>query len=308
MKIYNDITELIGNTKLFYISKYCKKHNIKAKICAKLECTNPAGSIKDRAAYNMIIDAEAKGKLKPGAVIIEPTSGNTGIGLAAIGRSRGYRVILTMPDTMSIERRNLLKAYGAEVVLTEGSKGMNGAIAKAKELASELENSFIPDQFNNEANLAAHFQTGAEIWNDTDGKVKAFVAGVGTGGTLSGVSAYLKQQNSDIKIVGVEPASSPMITEGKAAPHKIQGIGANFVPGNFKSERCDEIICIENEEAYQTGKEIAECEGILIGISGGAAICAARKLAERGGFDGEIIVAVAPDSGEHYLSVPDYLI
>ena len=189
MKIYNDITELIGNTKLFYVSKYCKKYNVKAKICAKLECTNPAGSIKDRAAYNMIIDAEAKGKLKPGAVIIEPTSGNTGIGLAAIGRARGYRVILTMPDTMSIERRNLLKAYGAEVVLTEGSKGMNGAIAKAKELASELENSFIPDQFNNEANWAAHFQTGAEIWNDTDGKVKAFVAGVGTGGTLSGVSA-----------------------------------------------------------------------------------------------------------------------
>jgi cysteine synthase A len=213
-----------------------------------------------------------------------------------------------MPDTMSIERRNLLKAYGAEVVLTDGSKGMNGAIEKANELAKEIENSFIPDQFNNEANPAAHYRTGDEIWRDTDGKVKAFVAGVGTGGTLSGVSVYLKKQNPDIKIVGVEPASSPMISEGKASPHKIQGIGANFVPANFKSDRCDEIICITNEEAYEAGREVAECEGILVGISSGASLAAARKLSERGEYDGEIIVVVAPDSGEHYLSVPDYLI
>jgi len=309
MNIFNSITELIGNTKLLYLSNYCEKHGIKAKICLKLEYSNPAGSIKDRAAYYMIKSAEEKGMLKEGSVIIEPTSGNTGIGLAAIGRSRGYKVILTMPDTMSIERRNLLKAYGAEVVLTEGSKGMNGAIEKATELSNEIENSFIPSQFDNPANPLAHFETtGPEIWRDTDGQVKAFVAGIGTGGTLSGTANYLKFQNPSIYVVGVEPASSPMLTKNTSGSHKIQGIGANFIPSNYDNEVCDEIYDIENEEAYEAGREVAECEGILIGISGGAAVVAARKFAERGGLDGEIIVAIAPDSGEHYLSVPEYLI
>lgn len=309
MNIYNTITELIGNTKLLYLSNYCAKHGIKAKLCVKLECTNPAGSIKDRAAYYMIKTAEEKGILKEGSVIIEPTSGNTGIGLAAIGRARGYKVILTMPDTMSVERRNLLKAYGAELVLTEGSKGMSGAIEKAKELAKEMENSFIPSQFDNPANPIAHYETtGPEIWNDTDGQVKAFVAGIGTGGTLSGTANYLKLQNPNIFILGVEPASSPMITKNVSGAHKIQGIGANFIPDNYDPDICDEIVCIENEEAYKAGREVAECEGVLIGISGGAAVCAAKKLADTGKFDNEIIVAIAPDSGEHYLSVDDYLI
>lgn len=309
MRIYNGITELIGNTKLVYLKNYCEYHNINAKLCLKLEAHNPAGSVKDRAAYYMIKDAEDRGLLKKGAVIIEPTSGNTGIGLAAIGRSKGYRVILTMPDTMSAERRNLLKAYGAELVLTEGALGMKGAIDKANALANEIPNSFIPSQFENPANSLAHYQTtGPEIWNDTEGLVKAFVAGIGTGATLSGTAKYLKEMNSDITIVGVEPASSPLISSGIAGAHKLQGIGANFIPKNYDAKYCDKIITVTNEEAYETGREVAEKEGILIGISSGAALCGAKKLCQSGDFDGEIVVSIAADSGEHYLSVPDYLI
>lgn len=309
MKIYNGITELVGNTKLVYLESYCEKYGINAKICLKLESSNPAGSVKDRAALYMIKDAEAKGLLKKGATIIEPTSGNTGIGLAAIGRSRGYKVILTMPDTMSIERVNLLKAYGAELVLTDGKLGMKGAIEKANELHSQIEGSFIAGQFDNPANANAHYETtGPEIWNDTDGKVRAFVAGVGTGATLSGTGKFLKEKNKDITVCAVEPAASPMLSEGIAAPHKLQGIGANFVPDNFKREYCDEVITVTNEEAYETGREVAELEGILIGISSGAALCGAKKLAKSRNLDGEIIVAIAADSGEHYLSVENYIL
>ena len=309
MKIYNGITELVGNTRLVYLQNYCTKNNIKAKICVKLENTNPAGSVKDRAAMYMINDAEKKGMLKSGSTIIEPTSGNTGIGLAAIGRARGYKVILTMPDTMSIERRNLLKAYGATLVLTDGSLGMKGAIEKALELKEEISDSYIPSQFDNPANALAHYETtGPEIWNDTGGEVAAFVAGVGTGATVSGTGKYLKEQNSSVIVAAVEPASSPMISKGVSASHKIQGIGANFVPANYCSEYVDEIITVTNDEAYAAGREVAELEGILIGISSGANVAAALKLANKYPLDDKIIVCIAADSGEHYLSVENYLV
>ncbi len=309
MKIYNGITELVGNTRLVYLQNYCTKNNIKAKICVKLENTNPAGSVKDRAAMYMINDAEKKGMLKSGSTIIEPTSGNTGIGLAAIGRARGYKVILTMPDTMSIERRNLLKAYGATLVLTDGSLGMKGAIEKALELKEEISDSYIPSQFDNPANALAHYETtGPEIWNDTGGEVAAFVAGVGTGATVSGTGKYLKEQNSSVIVAAVEPASSPMISKGVSASHKIQGIGANFVPANYCSEYVDEVITVTNDEAYAAGREVAELEGILIGISSGANVAAALKLANKYPLDDKIIVCVAADSGEHYLSVENYLV
>ena len=309
LNIYSGIESLVGNTKLFYLGNYCKSRGVKAKLCVKLESGNPAGSVKDRAALYMIKDAERRGILKKGSVIIEPTSGNTGIGLAAIGRARGYRVILTMPDTMSIERRNLLSAYGAEIILTEGRLGMKGAIDKADELSRTFPDSFIPGQFDNPANTMAHTETtGPEIWRDTDGTIAAFVAGIGTGATLSGTAKYLKSRNPGIHTVGVEPLESPMITEGIAGPHKIQGIGANFVPGNYDTGYCDEIIKISGEEAYSCGREVARTEGILIGITSGAAVCAAEKLAEKGIYNEKIIVAVAADSGEHYLSVKDYLL
>ncbi len=313
MKIYNSIEELVGNTKLFYIKRYCDAKNISAKICLKLESANPAGSIKDRAALYMINEAEKQGKLSKGSVIIEPTSGNTGIGLAAIGRAKGYRVVLTMPDSMSAERRNLLAAYGAEIHLTPGKDGMKGAIAEAEAIKSDFEKNgikcIIPGQFDNPANIMAHFETtGPEIWRDTDGEVAAFVAGIGTGGTLSGTAKYLKSQNKNICTVGVEPEASPMITKGESGAHKLQGIGANFVPDNFLPEYCDEVITVSNEAAYEAGQNVAKTEGILIGISGGAALSAAEELVRRGGYDGKIIVVIAPDSGEHYLSVQGYFV
>lgn len=309
MKIYNGAAELIGNTPLVYIENFCRTNGIDAKILLKLESYNPAGSAKDRVALAMITDAENKGILKSGGVIIEPTSGNTGIGLASIGTAKGYRVILTMPDTMSVERRNLLKAYGAELVLTPGAEGMSGAIKKAEELCASIEGAFIPGQFDNSANPQMHYKTtGPEIWRDTDGKIDAFIAGIGTGGTLSGCAAYLKGQNGNILTVGVEPAESPLITEGKAGPHKIQGIGANFIPKNYDSAVVDRIMDIDGASAYAIGRKIAKAEGILIGISGAAAISAAVRLVEAGGWEGKTIVCVIPDSGEHYLSTPDYLI
>ncbi len=311
MRIYESIESLVGETKLFYIKRYCENKGIKAKICVKLECQNPAGSIKDRAALYMISEAEKNGSLTEGATIIEPTSGNTGIGLAAIGRAKGYKVILTMPATMSIERRNLLAAYGAEIVLTDGSLGMKGSIAEAEKirdrLVSEGKKCFIPGQFDNPSNIQAHFDTtGPEIWKDTDGELAAFVAGVGTGGTFSGTSKFLKSKNPYVYTVGVEPMNSQMIAKGCAGAHKLQGIGANFLPKNYLPEFCDEIIPISDEEAYKTGREIAKFEGILIGISGSAAVAAAAKLSEKSAYDGKIIVTVAPDSGEHYLSVDGY--
>lgn len=305
MPIYNKITDLIGGTPILALGNIKAEHNLNADILAKLEYFNPAGSVKDRIAKAMIDDAEAKGLLKEGSVIIEPTSGNTGIGLASVAASRGYRLIITMPETMSIERRNLMKAYGAELVLTEGSKGMKGAIAKAEELAKEIPDSFIPSQFTNPANPAIHEKTtGVEIWNDTDGKVDIFVAGVGTGGTLSGVGAYLKSQNPNVKIVAVEPSSSPVLSEGKAGPHKIQGIGAGFVPETLNTEIYDEVITVENEDAFATGREIARAEGILVGISSGASVWAAIQLAKRPENKGKKIVALLPDTGERYLSTP----
>ncbi len=305
MKVYEKITDLIGGTPLLRLGNYSKDNALEADILVKLEYFNPAGSVKDRIARAMIEDAEEKGLLKPGSVIIEPTSGNTGIGLAAVASSKGYKVILTMPETMSIERRNLLKAYGAQLVLTEGAKGMKGAIAKAEELAKETEGSFIPGQFVNPANPAAHIATtGPEIWNDTDGKVDIFVAGVGTGGTLSGVGGYLKSQNPDVKVVAVEPAGSPVLSKGTPGPHKIQGIGAGFVPDTLNTEIYDEIITVENEEAFAAGKALARREGILVGISSGAALHAATVLAKRPENKGKTIVALLPDTGERYLSTP----
>ncbi len=305
MKVYNKITDLIGGTPLLKLGNYSKLNGLDAEIYAKLEYFNPAGSVKDRIAKAMLDDAEEKGVLKPGAVIIEPTSGNTGIGLAAVAASRGYRTILTMPETMSVERRNLLKAYGAELVLTEGAKGMKGAIEKANELAKEIPGSFIPSQFTNPANPKTHIQTtGPEIWNDTDGKVDIFVAGVGTGGTVSGVGEYLKSQNPNVKIVAVEPAGSPVLSKGVSGPHKIQGIGAGFVPDTLNTAIYDEVITVENDDAFATGKLIARTEGVLVGISSGAAVFAAAQLAKRPENKGKIIVALLPDTGDRYLSTP----
>ncbi len=304
-KIYKAITELVGNTPLLELTNYESANNLEATVLAKLEYFNPAGSVKDRIAIAMVDDAEKTGKLKKGSVIIEPTSGNTGIGLASVAASRGYRIIITMPETMSIERRNLLKAYGAELVLTDGAQGMKGAIAKAHELAAEIEGSFIPSQFTNPANPAYHrATTGPEIWNDTDGKVDIFVAGVGTGGTLSGVGEYLKSKKPEVKIVAVEPASSPVLSEGRAGAHKIQGIGAGFVPETLNTEIYDEIIKVENDDAFAKGKEIARTEGMLVGISSGAAVWAATEIAKRPENKGKTIVALLPDTGERYLSTP----
>lgn len=305
MRVYRKITDLIGGTPLLELTNYEKANELNAKIYAKLEYFNPAGSVKDRIAKAMLDDAEEKGLLKPGAVIIEPTSGNTGIGLASVAASRGYKVILTMPETMSVERRTLLKAYGAELVLTEGAKGMPGAIAKAKELAERTPNSYIPSQFTNPANPAVHLKTtGPEIWADTDGKVDIFVAGVGTGGTLSGVGAYLKSQNPNVKVVAVEPATSPVLSGGKAGPHKIQGIGAGFVPDTLNTDIYDEILPVQNEDAFATGRALARSEGVLVGISSGAAVFAAAQLAKRPENAGKVIVALLPDTGERYLSTP----
>ena len=305
MKTYDRITDLIGKTPLLKLTNYGKLKELGAAIYGKLEYFNPAGSVKDRIAKAMIDDAEAKGVLKPDSVIIEPTSGNTGIGLAAVAASRGYKIILTMPETMSIERRNLLKAYGAELVFTEGAKGMKGAIAKAQELAAETPNNFIPSQFTNAANPTAHrHTTGPEIWQDTDGKVDIFVAGVGTGGTVSGVGDYLKSQNPNVKVVAVEPAGSPVLSKGTPGPHKIQGIGAGFVPDTLNTKVYDEIITVENEDAFETGRTLARKEGLLVGISSGAAVWAATELAKRPENKGKIIVALLPDTGERYLSTP----
>ena len=305
MKTYERITDLIGGTPLLKLTNYINDNDLGADVYGKLEYFNPAGSVKDRIARAMIDDAEAKGALKPDSVIIEPTSGNTGIGLAAVAASRGYKVILTMPETMSIERRKLLKAYGAEIVLTDGAKGMKGAIAKAQELAAETPNSFIPSQFTNKANPAAHFKTtGPEIWDDTDGKVDIFVAGVGTGGTLSGVGEYLKSRNPNVKVVAVEPAGSPVLSKGTPGPHKIQGIGAGFVPDTLNTGIYDEIITVENEDAFATGRALARREGLLVGISSGAAVFAAAQLAKRPENKGKLIVALLPDTGERYLSTP----
>lgn len=303
-KIHNNVAELVGGTPLVKVSRLSKKLEAdNATILAKLEYFNPAGSVKDRVAKNMIEDAEAKGVLKEGSTIIEPTSGNTGIGLAAVGTSKGYRVILTMPETMSVERRNLLKAYGAEIVLTDGAKGMKGAIAKADELNQEIENSVILGQFVNPANPEIHFNTtGPEIWEDTDGKVDIFVAGVGTGGTVTGVGKYLKSKNPDVKVVAVEPETSPVLSKGVAGPHKIQGIGAGFVPDILDTEVYDEIIPVANEDAFATGNAVAKTEGILVGISSGAALYAATQLAKRPENKGKTIVALLPDTGERYLS------
>lgn len=305
MKTYNNITELVGKTPLLRLTNYIRENSLEADIYGKLEYFNPAGSVKDRIAKAMIEDAEAKGLLHPDSVIIEPTSGNTGIGLAAVAASKGYRVILTMPETMSVERRNLLKAYGAQLVLTEGPKGMKGAIAKADELAKETPHSFIPSQFTNPANPAAHFATtGPEIWEDTDGKVDIFVAGVGTGGTISGVGEFLKSKNPDIKVIAVEPATSPVLSKGVSGPHKIQGIGAGFVPETLDTKIYDEIIPVENEDAFRTGAAIARREGVLVGISSGAAVWAATELAKRPENKGKLIVVLLPDTGDRYLSTP----
>ncbi|MDE6726102.1 MAG: cysteine synthase A [Ruminiclostridium sp.] len=305
MKVYEKITDLVGGTPLLRLSNLIAKNNLEADILAKLEYFNPAGSVKDRIAKAMIDEAEEKGLLKPNSVIIEPTSGNTGIGLASAAASRGYRIILTMPETMSVERRNLLKAYGAELVLTEGSKGMKGAIEKANELAKEIPDSFIPGQFVTPANPAAHLaSTGPEIWNDTEGKVDIFVAGVGTGGTVSGVGKYLKSKNPDVKIVAVEPAGSPVLSKGTPGKHGIQGIGAGFVPDTLDTGIYDEIITVENEDAFETGRVLAKQEGVLVGISSGAAVFAAMELAKRTENKGKVIVALLPDTGDRYLSTP----
>lgn len=303
MAIYNNVTELIGKTPILKLNNFSKSEGVAANIFAKLEYFNPAGSVKDRIANAMISDAEAKGELKPGATIIEPTSGNTGIGLASVGTAKGYKVILTMPETMSVERRNLVKAYGAEVVLTEGAKGMKGAIEKANELKDATPGAVILGQFVNPANPKAHYETtGPEIWADTEGKVDAFIAGVGTGGTLSGVGKYLKEQNPDVKIFAVEPETSPVLSEGHGGSHKIQGIGAGFVPDTLNTSVYDEVIPVPNEAAFETGNKIAKTEGILVGISSGAAVWAAEQLAARDEFKGKNIVVLLPDTGDRYLS------
>ena len=305
MKTYDTITDLIGSTPLLKLNRFAAAENLGAEVYAKLEHFNPAGSVKDRIAYAMITDAEKNGALKPGSVIIEPTSGNTGIGLAAVAAARGYRIIIVMPETMSVERRQLMKAYGAELVLTEGAKGMKGAIAKAQELAAQTPDSFIPGQFTNPANPSAHrATTGPEIWNDTDGTVDIFVAGVGTGGTLTGVGEYLKSQNPNVKVVAVEPAGSPVLSKGVAGAHKIQGIGAGFVPDTLNTKIYDEIITVENEDAFATGRELAHKEGLLVGISSGAAVWAAARLAKRPENQGKRIVVLLPDTGDRYLSTP----
>ena len=302
-KVYTSVTELIGRTPLIELKNIEKKNSLNATVVAKLEYFNPAGSVKDRIAKAMIEDAEAKGVLKEGATIIEPTSGNTGIGLASVATAKGYRTILTMPETMSIERRNLLKAYGAEIVLTDGSKGMSGAIAKAEELKNEIDGAVILGQFVNPANPETHFKTtGPEIWADTEGKVDIFVAGVGTGGTLSGTGKYLKSQNPDVKVVAVEPETSPVLSEGHGGPHKIQGIGAGFVPETLDTQIYDEIVKVPNEAAFETANQIAKTEGILVGISSGASLWAALQLAQRPENEGKTIVAIFPDTGERYLS------
>ncbi len=304
-RIFKNVTELIGRTPLLEVSNFSKESDVKANIIAKLEYFNPAGSVKDRIAAAMIKDAEENGLLKEDSVIIEPTSGNTGIGLASIAASKGYRIILTMPETMSVERRNLLQAYGAELVLTEGAKGMKGAIEKAEELAKEIPNAFIPGQFVNPTNPKIHFETtGPEILEDTDGNIDYFVAGVGTGGTISGVGKYLKSKNPNIKIVAVEPKSSPVLSEGTAGPHKIQGIGAGFVPKTLDTEIYDEIITVENDDAFATGRLFGKTEGVLVGISSGAALFAATQIAKREGNEGKNIVVLLPDTGDRYLSTP----
>ena len=304
-KIYTSADQLIGHTPLLELTHIEKNNGLEAKVLAKLEYLNPAGSVKDRIAKAMLDDAEAKGLLKPDSVIIEPTSGNTGIGLASVAAARGYRIIIVMPETMSVERRQLMKAYGAELVLTEGAKGMKGAIAKADELAKELPNSFIPGQFVNPANPAAHkATTGPEIWEDTDGKVDIFVAGVGTGGTITGTGSYLKEQDPNVKVVAVEPASSPVLSKGTAGAHKIQGIGAGFVPDVLDTKVYDEIIAVENEDAFAAGKLVGQSEGVLVGISAGAAVWAAIELAKRPENEGKTIVVLLPDTGDRYLSTP----
>jgi len=305
MSVYKSVLELVGHTPLVELTNFEKANHLEAKILAKLEYFNPAGSVKDRIAKAIIEDAEKSGKLKPGSVIIEPTSGNTGIGLASVAAAKGYRLIITMPETMSIERRNLMKAYGAELVLTDGSKGMKGAIEKADELAQKIPDSLIAGQFVNPVNPHTHKETtGPEIWKDTDGKVDIFVAGVGTGGTISGVGAYLKSKNPDIKIVAVEPATSPVLSKGTAGAHKIQGIGAGFVPDTLDTNIYDEIIAVENDDAFATGKQFPKQEGILVGISSGAALWAAKELAQRPENKGKTIVALLPDTGDRYLSTP----
>ena len=304
-KISKSLTDLIGNTPLLELTNFNKANNLQATLIAKLEYFNPAGSVKDRIAKAMIEDAESKGLLHPGSVIIEPTSGNTGIGLASVAAARGYRIILTMPETMSVVRRNLLKAYGAELVLTEGPKGMKGAIARADELAAETPNSFIPGQFTNPANPAVHKKTtGPEIWNDTNGKVDFFIAGIGTGGTITGVGEYLKERNPNVKIIAVEPADSPILSEGRAGPHKIQGIGAGFIPATLNTAVYDEIITIKNEEAFEVARALSKPEGLLVGISSGAATAAGLKIAQRPENKGKVIVVLLPDTGERYLSTP----
>ncbi len=305
MRTFDKITDLIGGTPLLKLNSYSIQKELDATIFAKLEYFNPAGSVKDRIAKAMLEDAEEKGLLKPDTIIIEPTSGNTGIGLAAVAASKGYKIILTMPETMSIERRDLLKAYGAQLVLTEGAKGMKGAIERANELAEENPNSFIPSQFTNEANPAVHFKTtGPEIWLDTDGKVDILVAGVGTGGTISGAGAYLKAQNPNIKVIAVEPVGSPILSKGIAGPHKIQGIGAGFVPEILNTEIYDEVFAVENEDAFETGRLLAQKEGLLVGISSGAAVFAAADIAKRPENKEKIIVVILPDTGERYLTTP----
>lgn len=305
MAVYTSIDQLIGNTPLLELSNIEKNLNLKAKVLVKLEYFNPAGSVKDRIAKAMLDDAEAAGKLNKDSVIIEPTSGNTGVGLASVAAARGYRLIITMPETMSVERRLLMKAYGAELVLTDGAKGMKGAIAKAEELTAEIPNSFIAGQFTNPANPQAHIKTtGPEIWNDTEGKVDVFVAGVGTGGTVTGVGKYLKSQNPDVKVVAVEPATSPVLSKGTAGAHKIQGIGAGFVPDTLDTSVYDEVIAVENDDAFETGRLVGHSEGVLVGISSGAAVWAAIELAKRPENEGKTIVALLADTGERYLSTP----